>query len=122
MLVASIGIISCKKSSNSPQQTVELLKNLILIPGNSSFIMGSSMTEVGRSSDETEHEVALSSFYISKYELRRGDFKPFLQSKDANYLASDQRKIENYTIDGWNETDAHPIVNVSWNTAVRYCN
>jgi len=122
MLVASIGIISCKKSSNSPQQPAELLKNFIPIPGNSSFIMGSPMGEAGRSSDEIQHEVALSSFYISKYELSRGAFKPFLQSKDMNYLASDQRKIENYTIDGWNETDAHPIVNVSWNTAVRYCN
>ncbi len=121
IVILSVGL-SCKKSTNNPQQPAELLKNLTLIQGNNSFMVGSPTTEVGRSSDETQHEVALSNFYISKYELSRGDFKPFLQSKDTNYLTSDQRKIENYTITGWKETDTHPIVNISWNTAVRYCN
>ncbi len=121
MLVLSIGL-SCKKSNNNPQQPAELLKNLTLIQGTNSFMVGSPTTEVGRDGDETQHEVALSSFYISKYELSRGAFKPFLQSKDTNYLVTGQRRIEDYNISGWNETDAHPIVNISWNTVVRYCN
>lgn len=115
--------ISCKKSNNGLEsQLVNLLKNPILIPGTKSFIMGSSTSEAGRSDDETLHEVALNSFYISKYELSRGEFKPFLLSKDTSYLAYDQRKLSDYTAVKWTETDAHPIVKVSWNTAIRYCN
>jgi formylglycine-generating enzyme required for sulfatase activity len=33
------------------------------------FTMGSPETEVGTSSDETQHQVKLSDFYMSKYEL-----------------------------------------------------
>lgn len=127
MLVLSI-CLSCKKSNNGSQKTLDLLKNLTLIPGTNSFMVGSPIGEVDRDTIERQHEVALSSFYISKYELSRGEFKSFLQSKDTNYLTNNQRRIEDYNKDdagnivNWDQNDAHPILNISWNTAVRYCN
>ena len=80
--------LSCKKSNDSPQPPTppDFLKNLVFVQGTSSFIMGSpdgtnaTIREVGRDTGEVQHEVALSPFYISKYELSRGEFTPFLLS------------------------------------------
>ena len=45
--------------------------NFVLIHG-SEFTMGSPETEVGRSTDETQHQVKVSDFYMGKYEVTVG--------------------------------------------------
>ncbi len=125
MAILLAGIASgCKKSGTNITPTpIDPLQNFVLIPATTSFMMGST-TEVGRSSDETEHEVALSGFYMSKYELSIGEFKAFLASEDNIYLPVGERSMTYYNNNnnGWEETDKHPITKVSWDAAVRYCN
>jgi len=38
------------------------------------FTMGSPANETGRSSDETQHQVTISSFYMGKYEVTRKEW------------------------------------------------
>lgn len=123
MAILLVGIaFGCKKNGTNNIPIDPSLQNFVLISANNSFMMGSPATEVGSNNDETEHEVALSEFYMSKYELSIGEFKVFLASKDTIYLPVDQRSMTNYYNNGWGETDKHPITKVSWNAAVRYCN
>lgn len=122
VLLVSIAF-GCKKSGTNITPTpIDPLQNFVLIPATNSFMMGSPATEAGRNLNETEHEIALSGFYMSKYELSIGEFKAFLASKDTIYLPAEQRKIAFYYTTGWGETDKHPLNYVSWNTSVRYCN
>ncbi|MFZ4726543.1 MAG: formylglycine-generating enzyme family protein, partial [Paludibacter sp.] len=51
-----------------------------LIPAGT-FIMGSPITEVGRSTDETQYSVTLSAFRMSKYEITNAQYAAFLNAK-----------------------------------------
>lgn len=85
-----------------------------------SFMMGSP-NGVGYNDEYPQHKVTLSAFYLDTAELTRKKFLPFLKSRDTSYLDTYQKKEEDYRT-GWMESEAHPIVNVSWKTAVVYCN
>jgi formylglycine-generating enzyme required for sulfatase activity len=50
------------------------------IPGGT-FTMGSPTTEVNRYSDEVEHQVTLSAFRMSKYEITNAQYAAFLNAK-----------------------------------------
>lgn len=126
-------IFSCRKNTSTiPPIPVPIdpLQNFVLIPATiNPFLMGSpdgtngTIREFGRDTNEVQHKVLLDSFYINKYEVTIGEFKDFLASKDINYLLpNDPKSIANYYNIGWNETDKHPITNLSWNAATRFCN
>jgi len=51
-----------------------------LIPAGT-FTMGSSTTEISRENDETQHQVTLSAFKMSKYETTNLQFAAFLNAK-----------------------------------------
>ncbi len=55
------------------------------------FTMGSPTSEVSRDNDETQHEVTLSAFRISKYEITNAQYAAFLNAKgigsDGKYAA-----------------------------------
>jgi formylglycine-generating enzyme required for sulfatase activity len=74
------------------------------------FEMGSPADEVGRHDDETQHEVKLRTFYMSKHELTVGEFRKFVE---ATRYSVDSRSL--------NGQENHPVVYVSWNDAVAYC-
>lgn len=122
VLLLGLGF-GCKKSgTNNTPTPIDPLQNFVLIPATTSFMIGSPISEFGRNNDETKHEVALSGFYMSKYELSIGEFKAFLAFEDNIYLPVGQRSMKYYNNINWGETDKHPIINVSWDAAVRYCN
>ncbi|MBP6611423.1 MAG: SUMF1/EgtB/PvdO family nonheme iron enzyme [Paludibacter sp.] len=56
-----------------------------LIPAGT-FIMGSPESEISRGTDETQHQVTLSAFRMSKYEITNSQFAAFL---NANGIGSD---------------------------------
>ena len=119
MLVSVLSMaFSCrKKDVTTPEKPPYY--GFALVKANS-FIMGSP-SGVGNNDERPQHKVTLSAFYLDTTELTRKRFLPFLQSKDANYLATDQRKEENYKTDR-TQSEMHPIVNVTWVTAIAYCN
>jgi formylglycine-generating enzyme required for sulfatase activity len=63
------------------------------------FTMGSPASEPERSSDEVQHQVTLSSFYIGKYEVTQGQWEAVMGDNPSDF-----KKGDNY-----------PVENVSWN-------
>ena len=69
------------------------------------FLMGSPETENWRVNDETQHEVIVSDFYISRYEVTQVEYKSIMNNNPSYFQG------ENL-----------PVENVSWLDAVKYCN
>ena len=101
------------------------------------FMMGSSDSEAGRDKDEFQHEVAITRpFYMRTFEVTRGQFRKFVEAtgfkteaeKDgkggygydeaSTKFAQDPKYSWRST--GFDQTDTHPVVNVSWNDAVKF--
>jgi formylglycine-generating enzyme required for sulfatase activity len=111
---------------------------LIPIPSGE-FLMGSPATEKGRRADEPQRKVRISrAFYLGRTEVTRGQFRKFVEA--TGYKTDAERGIRGgYGVDpvtykllgpdkkyswrftGFEQTDEHPIVNVSWNDAVAFC-
>ncbi|MCB0574596.1 MAG: formylglycine-generating enzyme family protein, partial [Saprospiraceae bacterium] len=108
--------------------------NMVLIRGGA-FQMGS---DDGASDVKPVHSVTVSDFYLSKYEVTVAEFKAFI---DATGYRTDAEKAGTswvYT-DTWKEQNGvnwkydtrgnlrpsseynHPVIHVSWNDAVAYC-
>ena len=86
--------------------------NMIYIP-KGTFTMGSPTGEVGRSGDETQHAVVLTSgFYMCKYLVRQADYRALMGVNPSNFTATN----------GFIPEDLRrPVEMVSWNDATSYC-
>jgi formylglycine-generating enzyme required for sulfatase activity len=74
--------------------------------------MGASRREPGRRSNEIEKDVLLTrAFYLGTHEVTNKAFKAFIPSHESGLLG---RSLLG--------DDDRPVVNVSWNDAVRFCN
>jgi len=112
---------------------------LKLIPAGE-FVMGSSADEPENQSDELPaHRVRITKpFYLGVYEVTIGEFRPFVEAtnyqtdaeKDGRggwgYTGNDDRPFKREPKYTWRETgfpqkDDQPVVNVSWNDAVAFC-
>jgi formylglycine-generating enzyme required for sulfatase activity len=84
---------------------------LVLIPAGS-FMMGS---DDGDSDEKPVHKATITRpFYLGTHEVTVGQFRKFVS--DAGYKTEgDWRNA------GFAQTDDHPVVNVSWNDAVAFC-
>ena len=110
----------------------------VLIRGGT-FTMGSPAGEFEHKSDETQHRVKVSEFYMAKYEVTVAEFRKFVA---ATGYRTDAEKGGGSVI--WNGTNAvktagvnwrhgvsgsvrsrseenDPVVHVSWNDATAYC-
>jgi formylglycine-generating enzyme required for sulfatase activity/serine/threonine protein kinase len=99
---------------------------LVLLPGGSFWMGGQSRDPEGQNynvtgSSMTEspvHEVTLSPFFLSKFELTQGQWKRFTgsnpsgQGPDGDWRAS-------YRSDGEPPSYLHPVENVSWHECLR---
>jgi formylglycine-generating enzyme required for sulfatase activity len=108
--------------------------NMVYIKGGT-FKMGSPANEPERDDDEVRHKVKVSDFYMGKYEVTVGEFERFVNA--TGYRTEAERDRGGFVcIDGdwkmkadanwknpyFSQTDNHPVVLVSWNDAVQYCN
>jgi formylglycine-generating enzyme required for sulfatase activity len=111
------------------------------------FMMGSPVSEKDRDDDETQHEVTLTQgFWLGKHEVTVGQFRKFVES--TGYRTDAERKVsfkvgrDTYTgivifdfeagkmVDDQTSTwttllvssEAHPVLGVSWNDTVAFCN
>ncbi len=116
-----------------------ILSNYVPIKGDQ-FLMGSPESEVDRVKErESQHRVKLSDFYLCKYAVSVADFKKFVEEND--YLTDAEKGDGSYLWNGkeWKKEKGinwrfgvsgkvrepaeynHPVVHVSWNDAVAYC-
>jgi sulfatase modifying factor 1 len=79
---------------------------MVLVPGGT-FTMGSPAGEAGRSNDEVQHQVSLSSYYISATEVTQGQYKALMGTNPSGFKY---------------KGDSLPVEKVSWYDAVAYCN
>lgn len=110
--------------------------NMVLVRGGT-FQMG---REDGGKNEKPVHTVTISDFYLSKYELTVAEFKAFV---DATGYQTDAEKSKRKGSELWDSSknewklksginwrhnsegdlaiDNHPVVNISWNDALAYC-
>ncbi len=113
--VQSAGITASKpkptSSASSATAKTAVGQQLVKIKP-SPFLMGASRREAGRRANEVEQQVVLQrSFYISEHEVTNQEFRQF-RSQHASGMAGNRSL----------EIDSHPVVNVSWEDAVRFLN
>jgi formylglycine-generating enzyme len=101
------------------------------------FTMGSPASEVGRDANETQHQVTLSAFKMSRHEITVTQFKAFVDA--TGYVTDAQKGTGGQGSIIWTGTEAiralvdwrydvngnprplseynHPVIHVSWNDA-----
>lgn len=98
------------------------------------FMMGSPEDEEGRDDNEREHRVTLTKgFWMMETEVTVGMFKAFVN--DTGYESKGRRLTFGWTgrsVDlderyswrnpGFTQDDNHPVVCVSWDDAIEFCN
>ena len=99
-----------------------------------SFLMGSPAEEEGRDDNEVQHRVTLTKgFYLGVHEVTRGQFAQFVKATGyrtqaereggANVWTGSGWKMDpkaNWMTPGFEQTDDHPVVCISWNDAVAF--
>ena len=79
------------------------------------FTMGSPTTEVGRGSDETEHNVTLThGFYLGKYEVTQAQYEAVMTGNTETNSSGD---IISATPSNWHGNPDRPVEMVSWDDA-----
>lgn len=108
ILLAVVGVyMLLTKNDIEPNKQIDLIfedDNLIKIKGGT-FKMGSPASERQRESDETEHEVTISDFYVDPYEVTQKSYEEIMGNNPSRF------KGENL-----------PVENVTWYDAIEYCN
>lgn len=69
------------------------------------FLMGSPSSENWRSDDETQHEVSVSDFWISPYEVTQREYSALMNDNPSSFRGDDL-----------------PVESVTWLEAVKFCN
>jgi formylglycine-generating enzyme required for sulfatase activity len=85
-----------------PQRPVPA--NMVRIQGGT-FTMGSPANEPSRGSDETHHQVTVSSFYMGKYEVTQKEYQEVMGTNPSIFKG-----------------DNLPVENIRWYEAIEYCN
>lgn len=114
-------------------QTKPIIEWVSIPPG--TFTMGSPNTEVGRNKDEAQHQVTVSAFKMSKYEITFEQYDAFCEATDRDKPSSQgwepvgklwgagkhSRKFSSRATKylGWGR-DKRPVINVSWLDATAF--
>ena len=77
------------------------------------FTMGSPVGEVGRKSDETQHQVTLDGFYLGKFEVTQSQYELIMKDNNEGLSA---------TPSNWANNPTHPVEQVSWNDTQVFIN
>jgi formylglycine-generating enzyme required for sulfatase activity len=84
----------------------------LVLVGPGRFTMGAARREPGRRANEVLHEVELTRpFYLAVREVTNREFREFRPEHRSG-------SVGHYNL----EIDHHPVVNITWNDAAKYCN
>ena len=78
--------------------------NFVLIKGGA-FTMGSPVTELERTTDEVQHRVTISDFYLAISQVTQWEYQSLIGNNPSN-----------------SQGDNLPVENLTWFDAIRYCN
>ena len=105
---------------------------LVVVPAGS-FMMGSPPSEEGRDNDEgPQHRVTIAEpFAVGVHEVTRGEFARFVRETNRSagnscwfWDSNEEKAVEgsgrNWRNPGFEQTDRHPVVCVSWDDAQAY--
>jgi formylglycine-generating enzyme len=114
--------------------------DMVLIPGGT-FDMGCTSEQKDCAYDESPvTRVTVNDFYIGKYEVTVRDFQQFINATDYKTDADKEGSSRIWTGSSWETKNGvnwkcdvkgnirpsseydHPVIHVSWNDAVAYCN
>jgi formylglycine-generating enzyme required for sulfatase activity len=97
------------------------MKLKLVKPGK--FLMGSPKDEAGRDDDEgPRHEVEITRpFYLGVCPVTKGQFAAFV--KEADYRTEEEKagREDTWRRPPFDQTDDDPVVCVTWNDALRFC-
>jgi len=84
----------------------------LVLVGPGRFTMGAARREPGRRANEVLHDVELTRpFYLAVREVTNREFREFRPAHRSGSVGSFNLEI-----------DHHPVVNITWNDAAKYCN
>ena len=103
-VAAALMNYSRQQTGTTPVPPVTANDQFVLINGGT-FQMGSPASEPERSSDETQHSVTVSSFYMAKTEISQRDYRAVMGTNPSE-----------------TKGDNLPVTNITWYDAIQYCN
>jgi formylglycine-generating enzyme required for sulfatase activity len=132
------GVFELPRSLPPPEFTNTIGMKFSVVP-NGEFLMGSDDSDVdAKDNEKPQHRVRISRpFYLGTFEVTRGQFEQFVKAE--NYLTDMERAKggSGYSVSkndfeelkpqyswrnpGYDQTDHHPVVNVTWNDAQAFC-
>jgi formylglycine-generating enzyme required for sulfatase activity/tRNA A-37 threonylcarbamoyl transferase component Bud32 len=101
---------------------IESAIDLVPIPSGS-FYMGSPKDDKAAWDDEKpQHKVTISHpFYLGKFHVTIGQFKRFIEATGHKTEAETGGDDSTWKKPGFDQSDAHPVVRLSWNDADAFC-
>ncbi len=113
-------------------------KDFVLIKGGS-FTMGAPENDPNAQSwEKPQHQVEITNFYLSKFTITIGQFAKFIEATgyqtnadkdEGSYIWKDSNWQKQagvnwrYDVHGKQQNDLHhPVIHVSWNDAIAFCN
>ena len=103
-VAAALMNYSRQQTGATPVPPVTANDQFVLINGGT-FQMGSPASEPERSSDETQHSVTVSSFYMAKTEVSQNNYQAVMGTNPSE-----------------TKGDNLPVTNITWYDAIQYCN
>ena len=103
-VAAALMNYSRQQTGATPVPPVTVNDQFVLINGGT-FQMGSPASEPERSSDETQHSVTVSSFYMAKTEISQREYQAVMGTNPSE-----------------TKGDNLPVTNITWYDAIQYCN
>jgi uncharacterized protein (TIGR02996 family) len=96
-----------------PRRSNRLGMELALLPPGA-FLMGSSPDEAEHGDDEQQHEVEITrAFWLGVHPVTLGQFAAFARTR--------RYRRTPWQDPGFSQDDRHPVVNVSWHDARKFC-
>ena len=114
-----------RKSGETPwASSFDLSGRTPAVLGAPQFVIGSPQCERGRDRDEEQRLLDdHKGFLLGIREITVGQFRMFV--RETGYKTDAERRSKksayNWRATGFRQTDDHPVVNVSWNDAVAFC-